>query len=137
MQSVSSRIWTRIAVFISYGDNDYTTGTKKPEGRFTNLHIDIVGPLPIANDCQYILTIIDRFTRWSVAVPLRDISAETIYKTILREWIAVFSCPSVITTDRGSQFQSTLFDEFTKLLGVKHKNNSISPLRKWINWKIP
>ena len=26
MQSVSSRIWTRIAVFISYGDNDYTTG---------------------------------------------------------------------------------------------------------------
>ena len=27
MQSVSSRIWTRIAVFISYGDDDYTTGT--------------------------------------------------------------------------------------------------------------
>ena len=27
MQSVSSKIWTRIAVFISYGDNDYTTGT--------------------------------------------------------------------------------------------------------------
>ena len=27
MQSVSSRIWTRIAVFISYGDNDYATGT--------------------------------------------------------------------------------------------------------------
>ena len=29
MQSVSPRIWTRIAVFISYGDNDYTTGTSK------------------------------------------------------------------------------------------------------------
>ena len=27
MQSVSSRIWTRIAVLISYGDNDYTAGT--------------------------------------------------------------------------------------------------------------
>ena len=25
MQSVSSRIWNRIAVFIAYGDNDYTT----------------------------------------------------------------------------------------------------------------
>ena len=25
MQSVSSRIWTRIALFISDGDNDYTT----------------------------------------------------------------------------------------------------------------
>ena len=29
MQSVSSRIWTRIAVFNSYGDNDYTTGIKQ------------------------------------------------------------------------------------------------------------
>ena len=27
MQSVSSRIWTRVAVSISYEDNDYTTGT--------------------------------------------------------------------------------------------------------------
>ena len=27
MQSVSSRIWTRIAVSISYNDNHYTTGT--------------------------------------------------------------------------------------------------------------
>ena len=29
MQSVSSRIWTRIAVFISYGDNDYATGPQE------------------------------------------------------------------------------------------------------------
>ena len=27
MQSVSSRIWTRVAVFIFYDDNNYTTGT--------------------------------------------------------------------------------------------------------------
>ena len=32
MQSVSSKIWTRIAVFISYGDNDYTTGTSASGG---------------------------------------------------------------------------------------------------------
>ena len=29
MQSVSSLIWTRVAVSISYDDNDYTTGTHK------------------------------------------------------------------------------------------------------------
>ena len=29
MQSVSSRIWTRVAVSNSYDDNDYTTGTSK------------------------------------------------------------------------------------------------------------
>ena len=27
MQSVSSRIWTRVAVSISYDDNHYTSGT--------------------------------------------------------------------------------------------------------------
>ena len=27
MQSASSRIWTRVAVSISYNDNQYTTGT--------------------------------------------------------------------------------------------------------------
>ena len=27
MQSVSSRIWTRVPVFISFDDNHYTTGT--------------------------------------------------------------------------------------------------------------
>ena len=27
MQSLLSRIWTRVAVSISYDDNDYTTGT--------------------------------------------------------------------------------------------------------------
>ena len=27
MQSVSSRIWTRVVASISYDDNDYTTGT--------------------------------------------------------------------------------------------------------------
>ena len=29
MQSVSSRIWTRVAVSISYDDNHYTTGTSR------------------------------------------------------------------------------------------------------------
>ena len=30
MQSVLSRIWTRVAVSISYDDNHYTTGTSIP-----------------------------------------------------------------------------------------------------------
>ena len=30
MQSVSSRTWTRVAVFISYDDNNYTKGTSCP-----------------------------------------------------------------------------------------------------------
>ena len=33
MQSVSSRVWTRVAVSTSYDDNDYTTATSKRDDR--------------------------------------------------------------------------------------------------------
>ena len=91
-----------------------------PDARFSHIHVDIVGPLPICQDFQYLLTIVDRFSRWPSAIPIKDISANTVARTILREWIAIFGTPQVVTTDRGSQFQSALFCEFTNLLGAKH-----------------
>ena len=36
MQSVSSRIWTRVAVSISYDDNHYTTGTSSQYCKWLN-----------------------------------------------------------------------------------------------------
>ena len=39
MQSVSSKIWTHVAVSISYDDNDYTTGTSDFMGRSMNLTV--------------------------------------------------------------------------------------------------
>ena len=36
MQSISSRIWTRVAVSISYDDNHYTTGTSNKKKHCTN-----------------------------------------------------------------------------------------------------
>ena len=44
MQSVSSRIWTRVTVFISYDDNNYTTVTSKnimTAGRWLSWSIQI------------------------------------------------------------------------------------------------
>ena len=40
MQSVSSRFWTRVAVSISYDDNDYTTGTSNIDTQtiFVTIH---------------------------------------------------------------------------------------------------
>ncbi len=38
-----------------------------------HIHVDLVGPLPVAADgSSYLLTIIDRTTRWLETVPLRN-----------------------------------------------------------------
>ena len=42
MQSVSSRIWTRVVVFISYDDNNYTTGYEGIRHILQNSRIEIL-----------------------------------------------------------------------------------------------
>nr|CAH8868540.1 unnamed protein product [Trichobilharzia regenti] len=93
---------------------------KLPERRFQHIHIDIVGPLPTSRGYTHILTAIDRFTRWAIACPLNDISAENVALVFLDRWVSNYGVPTTITSDRGPQFQSTLFRELTRLLGVKH-----------------
>ena len=83
------------------------------------MHIDIVGPLPPSNGQMYLLTCVDRFTRWPVAIPIPDITAETIARAFITHWIAQFGVPSSVTTDRGRQFESSLYRALTNLLGCK------------------
>ncbi|CAK1600424.1 unnamed protein product [Parnassius mnemosyne] len=88
--------------------------------RFEHVHIDIVGPLEISPDgYRYLLTIIDRRTRWAEAFPLRDITAETVAKHLYEGWICRYGCPMKLTSDQGRQFESSLFNQLLKMLGVK------------------
>ena len=91
-----------------------------PETCFDRVHIDLVGPLPPSNGYQYLLTCVDRFTRWPEAIPLVDSTAETVAQAFVQGWITRFGTPSTVTTDRGRQFESNLWRAFTQLLGTKH-----------------
>ena len=96
-----------------------------PSSRFETVHIDIVGPLPpvksfgetYISPYKYLLTCIDRASRWIEAIPLSEITASSIAKAFLTTWISRFGVPLYVVTDRGSQFESELFSELSTLVG--------------------
>ncbi|KRZ60461.1 Transposon Tf2-6 polyprotein [Trichinella nativa] len=90
-----------------------------PDRRFDHVHVDIVGPLPPSRGFSYLLTVIDRFTRWPEVVPLTNTSADSVCRAFLSTWVARFGIPSIVTTDQGRQFQSALWRELTTTLGIK------------------
>ncbi|MGL5707198.1 MAG: integrase catalytic domain-containing protein [Aeromonas sp.] len=87
--------------------------------RFAHVHVDIVGPLPPSKGMVYMLTICDRYTRWVEAIPIQDVSAETVTRAFVYHWVARFGCPVTMTTDQGPQFESTEFSNMLKFLGCE------------------
>ena len=79
-------------------------------------HIDLVGPLPVSNDHRYLLTIVDRFSRWFEAIPLKDITAKTYADPFILHFVARYDSLQTITADRGRQFCSNFWKDLTKFL---------------------
>ncbi|GFT40542.1 transposon Tf2-8 polyprotein [Trichonephila clavipes] len=69
---------------------------QEPSQRFEHVHLDLIGPLPPSNGYTYCLTMIDRFSKWPEAQPLKDITSETVATS----WVSCFGTPA--KTDRGT-----------------------------------
>ena len=90
-----------------------------PDARFQHIHLDLVGPLPPSAGFRYLVTFVDRFSRWPIAVPIADLQASTVVQAFIDQWIANFGVPATLTTDRGAQFESRLFSEFCRRFGIR------------------
>jgi cleavage and polyadenylation specificity factor subunit 1 len=89
--------------------------------RFTHIHVDLVGPLPVsAEGYQYLFTVIDRSTRWAEALPLMVVATADCVDALISGWVARFGVPTLITSDCGVQFAPALWAALMKKLGVRH-----------------
>lgn len=94
-----------------------------PTARFQHVHVDLVGPLPPSKGFIYLLTCVDRFSRWPEAIPLPNCSSETAAKAFLERWVALYGCPVTVTSDRGSHFEGA-FQALLNCLGCKHSRTT-------------
>ena len=89
-----------------------------PNKRFDHVNIDIV-TLPVSNGFRYLLTMVDRFTRWPVAVPMVDATTQSVIDAFAFGWIQSFGVPHTLTSDRGPQFTSDTFQQLANIWGIK------------------
>lgn len=105
-----------------YGPRDHATKIiPLPIERFSTVHLDIVGPLILtAQQNSYILTIMDRFTRFLIMIPLKEQTAVSVIKAFTEHYVSTFGIPCQIITDNGGCFISNEFKSFTTTLKIQH-----------------
>jgi Integrase core domain len=92
-----------------------------PAKKFHHMHMDMVGQMPAAaHGERYMLTMIDRISRWPEGVPMADITAERCADSFVDDLVSRFGVPELVTTDRGRQFTSATWACLASKLGFKH-----------------
>ena len=82
------------------------------------LAVDIL-EVPISRkNHRYLLVIMDYFTKWVDAVPLRDQTAVSVSDAIIN-LCSNFGIPTVIHSDQGRNFESSLFSQVLQAFGIQ------------------
>jgi cleavage and polyadenylation specificity factor subunit 1 len=92
--------------------------------RFSHIHIDLVGPLQLSNNCLHILTVIDHTSKWMEAIPLVETSVAAYTKALTFSWISRFGVPKTITSEHGLQFASNLWSQLCLMLNIAHRQTT-------------
>ena len=104
--------------------------SKKAKGHLTlfhagspmeRVHLDFLGPLTkTKRGNSNILVMVDQFTKWVECVALPNQTAEETARAAVNEFFSRFGFPFQIFTDRGTNFESNLFQHICDRLQI-HK----------------
>ena len=88
--------------------------------RLDRVHIDVMGELPETdNGNKYILVLTDHFSKWAHAWALPNQLVLTVADAVMTDFFMVFGLPRQIHTDQGPNFESHLFSQMCRMLGIE------------------
>ena len=67
---------------------------------------------------SYLLTILDRTSKYYEAIPMAQATADTCATAFIRNWVRHFGLPAKATIDSGNVFISQIWKELHKQLGT-------------------
>ena len=88
----------------------------EPCDRFS---IDLTGPHVSSNGYTYLLTCIDVFSKFLIAVPLRNKTAESVVQALLKHVYLKWGTPAELLSDNGKEFCAEVNQELARVLGVQ------------------
>ena len=89
---------------------------KMPASRFATVHVDLYGLFPESQGFLCLLVFIDRFTRFILVYPLRNLKTESVIIGI-NSFISTFGHLQHLQVSNGVQWTSKLFWDYCKFLG--------------------
>ena len=93
-----------------------------PAGPLESVAIDLFGPLlKTARGNEYPLMMTDRYSKLTLSVPLKSMSAEVVAKAFADEWALTYGPPKDLLSDNGSCFNSKFFTSVCTILNVVNK----------------
>jgi transposase InsO family protein len=92
---------------------------------FYQVGIDVMGPLPkTLTGKRYIVIAVDHFTKWVEARAISEADAQSITQFIYEDIICRHGIPTILSSDRGSEFINELVTALTNVYKIKHIRTS-------------
>jgi hypothetical protein len=89
------------------------------------LYLDVVGPLTnTQTGMRYILTCQDNLSKYIMAVPIENQTAEKVAEAFVKNIILIYGIPNEIVTDQGSNFMGDVFKRICKLFKIEKINTT-------------